>query len=196
VPPEEPAVGEALAQGADLVCFSGDKLLGGPQAGIVVGRAEHLEKLRKDPMARAVRVDKMQIAALEAVLLAYSRGAQFDLPVWRMLREPAPVVKERADALARALHGGPEGASVEACESAVGGGSLPGFALPSFAVRLKTKGPEAFAAKLRAGDPPVFCRMEEDALIFDMRTVEPAQVTILTKVISYAMANDDGRDEE
>jgi len=196
VPAEEPAVSEALAQGADLVCFSGDKLLGGPQAGILVGRAEPLDKLRRDPMARAVRVDKMQIAALEAVLLAYSRGEQLELPVWRMLREPASTVKERATALARALHGGLEGASVEGCESAVGGGSLPGFVLPSSAVRLKTRDPSTFAANLRAGSPPVFCRVEEGALVFDMRTVDPAEVEVLARVISYAMENDDGRDEE
>ena len=125
-------------------------------------------------------------------MLAYSRGAQFDLPVWRMLREPAPAVKERADALASALHGGLEGASVEGCESAVGGGALPGFALPSFAVRLKTRDPEAFAADLRAGSPPVFCKVEEGALMFDMRTVDPAEVAILARVISYAMENDEG----
>lgn len=196
VPADEPSVTEALAQGADLVCFSGDKLLGGPQAGIVVGGAAYVEKLRTDPMARAVRVDKMQIAALEAVLLAYSRGVQFELPVWRMLQEPAAAVKERANALARALGGGLEDASVEGCLSAVGGGSLPGFELPSFAVRLKTPNPNTFVSNLREGSPPVFCRVEDDSLLFDMRTVDPAEVAVLARVISYAMESDDGRDED
>jgi L-seryl-tRNA(Ser) seleniumtransferase len=189
-------VTEALAQGVDLVCFSGDKLLGGPQAGIIVGGEKYVEKLRTYPMARAVRVDKMQIAALEAVLLAYSRGAQFELPVWRMLQEPASAVKERASALSRALDGGLEGASVEGCVSTVGGGSLPGFELPSFAVRLKTANPQTFVANLREGSPPVFCRVEADSLVFDMRTVDPSEISVLARVISYAMESDDGRDEE
>src|SRR5207244_10684778 len=141
IPAEEPGVDESLDAGADLVCFSGDKLLGGPQAGLLVGRAELIELLRKHPIARAVRVDKMQLAALESVLAAYAQGRRDELPVWRMLRESAEDVKHRAQQLARALDGDLEGAHVIQSESVVGGGSLPGFSMPSFAVRLKTPDP-------------------------------------------------------
>jgi len=196
VPQEEPAADEALAAGADLVCFSGDKLLGGPQAGIVVGRTDLVEKLRRDPIARAVRVDKMQVAALETVLSAYTQGKQHELPVWRMLREPASHVRERARALAKSLDGELEGASVVECESVAGGGSLPGFGVPSFAVRLETSDPERFAAHLRTGQPAVFCRIEEGAVLFDLRTVSPDDLERLARAISYAMESDDGREEE
>ena len=192
----EPALSDALAHGADLVCFSGDKLLGGPQAGIVLGRAELIQKLRQDPVSRAVRVDKLQIAALEAVLAMYARGQEAELPTWRMLREPAADVKDRAKALARALHGELEGAFVVSCESTIGGGSVPGAALPSWAVRLETTDPEGFAAHLRTGSPAVFCRVEESAVLFDLRTIAPNELGILARVISYAMEADEGRDTD
>ncbi|MEX1046661.1 MAG: L-seryl-tRNA(Sec) selenium transferase [Actinomycetota bacterium] len=194
IPAEEPAAIESLRQGADLVCFSGDKLLGGPQAGIVAGRADLVERLRKHPIARAVRVDKMQISALGSVLAAYSQGRQFELPTWRMLRAPASEVKHSAEQLAKALDGDLEGATVVASEAAVGGGSLPGFALPSFAVRLETKTPDRFAAHLRNGRPPVFCKVEEGAAVFDLRTVDPADFERLARAITYAMESD-GREE-
>ncbi|MEX0832899.1 MAG: L-seryl-tRNA(Sec) selenium transferase [Actinomycetota bacterium] len=194
IPAEEPAAIESLRQGADLVCFSGDKLLGGPQAGIVAGRADLVERLRKHPIARAVRVDKMQISALGSVLAAYSQGRQLELPTWRMLRAPASEVKHSAEQLAKALDGDLEGATVVASEAAVGGGSLPGFVLPSFAVRLETKTPDRFAAHLRNGRPPVFCKVEEGAAVFDLRTVDPADFERLARAITYAMESD-GREE-
>ncbi len=196
VPEEEPAVTESLAQGADLVCFSGDKLLGGPQAGIIVGHKDLIAKLRKHPIARAVRVDKMQVAALESVLAAYSRGERNDIPVWRMVRESTHDVRERAKALALALDGELEGASVVHSEAAVGGGSLPGFAIDSWAVRLETPEPETFAAHLRMGNPPVFCRVEQTAVVFDVRTVISEQLEALARAITYAMESDPGRDED
>ncbi len=196
VPEEEPAVTESLAQGADLVCFSGDKLLGGPQAGIIVGRKDLIGRLRKHPVARAVRVDKMQVAALEAVLAAYARGGRADIPVWRMVRESSHDVRERAKALALALDGDLEGASVVHSEAAVGGGSLPGFAIDSWAVRLATPEPETFATHLRMGNPPVFCRVEPAAVTFDVRTVMPEQLEGLARAVTYAMESDPGRDED
>jgi L-seryl-tRNA(Ser) seleniumtransferase len=156
IPAEEPAVDESLAAGTDLACFSGDKLLGGPQAGIIVGRADMIDTLRAHPIARAVRVDKMQIAALESVLSEYAKGTWDQLPVWQMLREPLDSVKHRAQELARKLDGDLEGARVVPAESAVGGGSLPGYGVPSFAVRLETPDPSQFAAHLRTGQPPIF----------------------------------------
>lgn len=194
VPDDEPAATEALEE-ADLVVFSGDKLLGGPQAGIVLGRAELVERLRRNPIARAVRVDKMQVAALEAVLAAYATHAHTDLPVWRMLREPADEVRHRAERLAEALDGELEGARVRQSEASVGGGSLPGYAVPSWAVEVRVPEPEAMAARLRTGSPPVFCRVDEKAVVFDVRTVTKEELPDLTRAIQYALEGDDLDDE-
>jgi len=195
VPADEPAATEALAEGADLVCFSGDKLLGGPQAGIVLGRAHLVERLRRHPIARAVRVDKMQVAALETVLRAYATDAQFDLPVWRMLREPADEVKARAHQLADALDNELEGAHVQPSEASVGGGSLPGYGIPSWAVAVRTPEPAAMAGRLRTGRPSVFCRVEENAVVFDLRTVSPEELPDLRRAIIYALEGDDFDEE-
>ena len=195
-PTDEPSAVASLGDGADLVCFSGDKLLGGPQAGIVAGRRELVDRMRRDPLARAVRVDKMQVAALGSVLGDYARGTHASLPVWRMLLEPPTAVRTRAELLARKLDGDLEGAHVEPCESVVGGGSVPGAALPSFAVRLKTADAGGFASNLRDGKPSVFCRIEDDAVLFDMRTVADQELDILARAISYAMEIDEGRGED
>ncbi len=194
VPDDEPAATEALEE-ADLVVFSGDKLLGGPQAGIVLGRAELVERLRRNAIARAVRVDKMQVAALEAVLAAYATRAHADLPVWRMLREPADEVRHRAERLAEALDGELEGARVRQSEATVGGGSMPGYAVPSWAVEVRVPEPEAMAARLRTGSPPVFCRVDEKAVVFDVRTVTEEELPDLTRAIQYALEGDDLDDE-
>ncbi len=191
VPADEPSATEALADGADLIVFSGDKLLGGPQAGMVLGRADLVERLRRNPIARAVRADKMQTAALEAVLAAYARGEHRDLPVWRMLEEPADQVKHRAERLAEALDGELEGARVRPSDAAVGGGSMPGYSLPSWAVEVETPDPEAMAARLRTGSPPVFCRVDEKVVVFDVRTVPDREVPDLARAIQYALEGDD-----
>jgi L-seryl-tRNA(Ser) seleniumtransferase len=183
VPQDEPAVTEALAEGADLVAFSGDKLLGGPQAGIVVGKAALLERLRRNPLARAVRVDKMQVAALEAVLSIYATQGRAVLPVWRMLDAPAAGLRERATALAGQL----DGAEVERSEAVVGGGSVPGYGIPSWGMTLSARHPERLAARLRTGVPSVVCRVEGDRLLFDMRTVDPADDDRLARAIRYAL---------
>jgi L-seryl-tRNA(Ser) seleniumtransferase len=186
VPADEPTVVEALTQGADLICFSGDKLLGGPQAGVIVGKADPIHKLRKHPIARAVRVDKMTVAALEVVLGMYARGMRGDLPVWRALEEKSPVLRARAAALADAL----PGASVVRSEAVAGGGSLPGYGVSSHAVQLKSGRPEAVAARLRVGNPPVFCRVQDHALFFDLRTVEPDDDARLSRAIRYALSQE------
>ena len=186
VPADEPSATEALRQGTDLVCFSGDKLLGGPQAGVLLGRAELIEKLRRHPMARAVRVDKMTVAALEVVLGMYARGESGHLPIWRTLEEKPAVLRARATALAQTV----PGASVVKAETVAGGGSLPGYSVPSYGVRLKSGRPEDLAARLRAGNPPVFCRVEEQALLFDLRTVEPDEDPRLARAIEYALSQD------
>jgi L-seryl-tRNA(Ser) seleniumtransferase len=195
VPADEPTASQALADGADLVVFSGDKLLGGPQAGLVLGRADLVARLRRHPIARAVRVDKMQVAALEAVLAAYASGRRSELPTWRMLHEPAEEVRHRADLLARALDGELEDVYVVPCESAVGGGSLPGYALPSFGVEARVPDPSATAARLRTGSPSVVCRVTERGVLFDLRTVDGDDLDDLARAIQYAREGGEGRDE-
>jgi L-seryl-tRNA(Ser) seleniumtransferase len=191
LPAGEPNLQQALAEGADLVTSSGDKLLGGPQAGIVLGRADLIERLRRHPIARAVRVDKMQVAALEAVLAMYVRGQRGSIPVHRMLRESADHVKPRAQHLAQTVGGDLEGARVRRCESVVGGGSAPGSTLPSWGVAVRCPDPPAFAARMRDGSPPVFCRVESDGVLFDLRTVRDEEVADLARAIWYALEGDD-----
>jgi L-seryl-tRNA(Ser) seleniumtransferase len=190
-PADEPVVGEVLAQGADLVTFSGDKLLGGPQAGCIVGRRDLVEALRRHPVARAVRVDKMQVAALGSVLKTIATGRADDIPVARMLAEPAEHVKHRAQELALMLGGDLEHAHIRACRSTVGGGSMPGADIPSWGVAVGCPDPPVFAGRMRAGSPSVFCRVEGDGVLFDVRTVEPAELPHLARAILYAIEGDE-----
>ena len=164
--PGEPSARESLAAGADLVCFSGDKLLGGPQAGIVVGRADLVERLRRHPLQRAVRIDKLSLAALEGTLRVYLDAPE-RIPVLRMLREDAAAVHARAERLA-ALVGG----TVEETVGRVGGGALPLAELPSFACAVE----ESLAAPLRAGEPPVVGIVRDGKLLLDCRTLAEADV--------------------
>jgi L-seryl-tRNA(Ser) seleniumtransferase len=191
MPAGEPNVHDSLAEGAELVTCSGDKLLGGPQAGIVVGRADLVDKLRSHPIARAVRVDKMQVAALESVLAMYVRGKQDDLPVHRMLRATSEEVRRRAQTLAEALDGDLEGAHVRPTEAVVGGGAMPGLAMKSWAVTMRCPDPTALAARLRNGAPSVFARVEADHVLFDVRTVGDHELGDLARAIQYALEGDD-----
>src|SRR3954454_16029297 len=164
----EPTVRESLAAGADLVCFSGDKLLGGPQAGIVVGRADLVEQLRRHPLQRALRADKLTLAALEGTLTLYldPELAAREVPVLRMLHEPVEAVRARAERLAAAT-----GGEVEETVGRVGGGALPLAELPSFACAVE----EELAAPLRAGDPPVVGVIRDGRLLLDCRTLTDAE---------------------
>jgi L-seryl-tRNA(Ser) seleniumtransferase len=195
MPAGEPNVRDSLNEGAELITCSGDKLLGGPQAGIVVGRADLVDKLRSHPIARAVRVDKMQVAALESVLAMYVRGLQDELPVHRMLRETSEEVKHRAQTLARVLDGDLAGAHVRPTEAVVGGGAMPGAALKSWAVTVRCPDPTAFAARLRGGAPSVFARVEADHVLFDVRTVRDHELRDLARAILYALEGDDLEEE-
>jgi L-seryl-tRNA(Ser) seleniumtransferase len=161
---DEPSAKESLAAGADLVCFSGDKLLGGPQAGIVVGRGELVEQLRRHPLQRALRADKLTLAALEGTLALYldPERAAHEVPVLRMLHEPVEAVRGRAERLASAV-----GGEVEETVARVGGGALPLAELPSFACAVEEK----LAAPLRAGDPPVVGVIRDGRLLLDCRTL-------------------------
>jgi L-seryl-tRNA(Ser) seleniumtransferase len=183
VPTDEPAVTEALQAGADLVAFSGDKLLGGPQAGIVVGRHAVVEALRRHPLARALRVDKMTVAALEAVLRMYATGRRDELPVWRSMTVRRSKLLARARAFAATIGD----ATARGSEAVVGGGSLPGHAVPSAELVLRVDNPERVAARLRLGRPPVFARVEEGAVVFDLRTVSPESDDRLARAIRYAL---------
>jgi len=183
--PYEPTVPEVVASGVDLVSFSGDKLLGGPQAGIVVGRAELLERLARNPLNRALRIDKFTIAALEATLYAYEAGTALEtIPTLRMLTEPLASIRRRAlkvlartgPAAVRAL-----GAAVIESSSQVGGGALPTVELPSAVIALGTRErpAEGLDEALRTGHPPVLGRLLDDRLLLDCRTVLPADVVAL-----------------
>jgi L-seryl-tRNA(Ser) seleniumtransferase len=187
---DEPTVARGVADGADLVTFSGDKLLGGPQAGCVVGRAEPIDLLRHHPIARAVRVDKMQVAALEATLAMHAVGTGSAVPVWSMLEEPAVDVARRAHRLAEWIDSGPDLMRVVPCSSTVGGGAMPGVQLESYGVVLDTVDPTAFAARLRAGSPPVFCRIEDDHVLFDCRTVTEESAPDLARAVRHALEAD------
>jgi L-seryl-tRNA(Ser) seleniumtransferase len=168
----EPTVQESLAAGADLVCFSGDKLLGGPQAGILVGRADLLARIKKHPLARAVRADKLCLAALTATLLHYLKDeAEREIPIWRMISATPEQLKARAKYWAAKIGQG----DVLASESTVGGGSLPGESLPTWVLALKVKSTDKFSEKLRQERPPVISRTENDRILLDPRTVLPEQ---------------------
>jgi L-seryl-tRNA(Ser) seleniumtransferase len=175
----EPSAKESLAAGADLVCFSGDKLLGGPQAGIVVGRADLVERLRRHPLQRALRADKLTLAALEGTLGLYlePERALREVPVLRMLQEPAEAVRARAERLAAAV-----GGEVEETVARVGGGALPLAELPSFACAVE----EELAAPLRTGEPPVVGVLRDGRLLLDCRTLDDAEADEIAGAVAAA----------
>jgi L-seryl-tRNA(Ser) seleniumtransferase len=186
----EPTVQESVAAGADLITFSGDKLLGGPQAGLIVGRKTLIAQLKRHPLARAMRLDKTTIAGLEATLRAYLRGSALsEIPVWRMISAPLSGLRERAGPMAYALTTAGVTAAVVECQSAVGGGSLPGETLPSLglAVTPGVGGPDQMAQRLRGGTPPIVARIERDRLIFDLRSVLPEQDRVLIEAVLAAI---------
>lgn len=164
----EPMVQESLSAGVDLVCFSGDKLLGGPQAGIILGKLELIDKLKKHPLARAIRADKLCLAALSATLLHYLRSeAETEIPVWRMISEPLEQIKSRAKKWIGAIG---QGDLVEG-KSTIGGGSLPGETLPTWLVAISVRHPNHVLSLLRKSLPPIIARLEEDRIVLDPRTV-------------------------
>ena len=163
--PDEPVAAQVLADGADLVVFSGDKLLGGPQAGILAGDAELVERCRRHPLARALRLDKLRLAALEATLAAYERGAREELPVWALEAQDLEGLRERAEELAEVA-----GGAVVPTEAVLGGGAAPGSRLASWGVALAGDA-ERLARRLRTGSPAVVARIVDDRLVVDLRSV-------------------------
>ena len=176
---DEPTASASVAAGADLVCFSGDKLLGGPQAGIVVGRADLVERLRRHPLQRALRADKLTLVALEETLALYAdpERARREIPVLRMLDEPVEAVRERAERLAGLI-----GGEVEETVARVGGGALPLAELPSAACAIE----ERLAGPLRHGEPPVVGIVRDGRLLLDARTLTADEVDEVARAVLRA----------
>jgi len=198
----EPTPGEALAAGADLVTFSGDKLVGGPQAGLIMGRAALIARLRKDPLTRATRPDKVLLAALAATLGLYRAGlAAAEIPVWRMVAAPVDQLRDRGERIVRAVAAADAGpvagaraaALVEEMTATLGGGSLPGEGIPSAGVVIDTASPDRLLAALRAGRPAVIGRIEAGAVHLDLRTVDPKDDDSLAAALGRALASPSAR---
>lgn len=183
----EPTVQESVAGGADLALFSGDKLLGGPQCGIIAGRKDLVAELRRHPLARALRVDKLTIAALNATLLQYALGRHdSEVPVWEMLRREPGTLRRRSRRWARAAG---EAGSVVASTTMVGGGSLPGHGVPTWCAAIRHPGgPDALSRALRQNDPPVIGRIENDAVLLDPRTVDPVDDRAVEAAVTHALS--------
>jgi L-seryl-tRNA(Ser) seleniumtransferase len=175
---DEPTARASLAAGADLVCFSGDKLLGGPQAGVIVGRADLVERLRRHPLQRALRADKLTLAALEATL-RLALDSPEEIPALRMLRESPEAVRARAERLAAAV-----GGEMEETVARAGGGALPLAELPSYACAVE----ERLAEPLRLGDPPVVGILRDGRLLLDCRTLSDAEADEVAAAVAAARA--------
>jgi L-seryl-tRNA(Ser) seleniumtransferase len=184
----EPMPAERLAAGSDVVTFSGDKLVGGPQAGLVVGRAELIARMRRDPLARAMRPDKVTMAGVAMTLGLYRAGrAAVEIPVWRMISTPIDELRGRATAITDAL--GSRAATVE-LRSTVGGGSLPGETLPSIGVAIRGRSATKLLAALRLGSPAVIGRIQDRAVVLDLRTVDPSSDRAFIRAVGSALGGD------
>ncbi len=189
--PREPRAIESLKAGATAVAISGDKLLGGPQAGIILGDPEVVGAMRKNPLCRAFRVDKVTLAGLEATLKHYldPEEALREIPTLRMLAAPLGVLEERAHRLSRELHRSFPGNRVAEGIGVVGGGTCPGVDLPTWTVRIKPSGssPRALAMELRSLPRPVVIRVEDEEVVIDLRTVDPDEDPALASALSEAV---------
>ena len=179
---DEPVVADSIRAGVDIICFSGDKLLGGPQAGIIAGKKLYVEKIRQNPLFRALRVDKLTISVLEFTLRAYLSGKTEDIPVWRMLHSSVPELKTRAESFASQVG---KNAQTTALKSIVGGGSAPETYMPSWGVRLNLDGitDAELERRFRNSNPPVIVRVEESKVVLDFRTIFPADEDELISII-------------
>ena len=184
---DEPTVQDSLKAGVDLVSFSGDKLLGGPQAGIILGKKKYIDILKKHPLTRAMRVDKMTLAALESTLRSYEQGYPEEIPVVEMLSASSEALQQKATTLAFLLKESGVNASIVPVESRVGGGSLPNHSLPSFAVAL-TGDVNSLEEKLRLGLHPIIGRIHDDAYLLDVRTLREADFPVIVASILEALA--------
>jgi L-seryl-tRNA(Ser) seleniumtransferase len=185
---DEPVASRALSDGADIVCFSGDKLFGGPQAGIVAGKTDLVSQLRAHPLLRALRPDKMQLAALGATVTDYLEERAGELPVWQMIDAAPDAIARRSRGLAKKLAAAGYDAATQAGESVTGGGSLPGAGIPTTLVRATHPDQTAkeLARRLRSGEPVVVVRVEDAAVLVDLRTVQPKQDRLLAEALLRA----------
>ena len=185
---DEPSVQASVRAGVDAVMFSGDKLLGGPQAGVVAGSEAVLSRIRKHPLMRALRVDKLTYAALEATLEEYIAGrARETVPVQRMMAMTAAEIGARADALAADIRERGGDAAVVDGVSTIGGGSAPGSSLPTRLVAVRTPRPDDLLARLRAAEPPIVARIEKDLVVLDLRTVLPGDDSLLAAAVGASI---------
>ncbi|MDO9288293.1 MAG: L-seryl-tRNA(Sec) selenium transferase, partial [Thermodesulfovibrionales bacterium] len=189
----EPSVQEIMKSGVDIITFSGDKLLGGPQGGVIVGRRELIERMQKNPLTRAVRIDKLTLAAFEAVLMEYVdlEKAVENIPTLRMLLQKPETIKERAKKIASGIKRHVKNAEVEVVsdKSKAGGGSLPEMEFPTYAVSIK---PENISVneleeRLRKGTPPIVARIKDNALVLDARTIRNEEIDELVKCVKTAL---------
>jgi L-seryl-tRNA(Ser) seleniumtransferase len=181
--PAETTVQHAIAAGADVVAFSGDKLFGGPQSGLLAGRTPAIERLRRHPLLRALRLDKLTLAALEATLALHCDAAPEAIPVLRMMAQTPAQLRARAERLAGLLGAA---ARVEPTVGFAGGGTLPDAGIASVGVTLSEPDAEALKARLRAGDPPVIARIADDCVLLDMLTVDDAEIETVAAVVRAA----------
>ena len=187
-PSQEPSVQRCLRAGADLVCFSLDKLFGGPQGGVVAGTRALVGRLRDDPLARALRVDKLTLAALEPVLFAYARGDLEQIPIFAMLSAPLEKLRARIQAWRDALGELAGSTSIEFADAAIGGGTLAEAPVPSVALAVRRDDPDAFAKALRAHTPPVIGRIERGMVLLDARSVLPDEDELVIDALRQALA--------
>ncbi|MCJ7626422.1 MAG: L-seryl-tRNA(Sec) selenium transferase [Anaerolineaceae bacterium] len=184
----EPMVQESLTAGVDLLCFSGDKLLGGPQAGIILGSKDKIARIKKHPLARALRTDKMCLAALSATLLHYLKGdAVAEIPIWQMIAANQADIKLRAEQLQKLIGTG----DVLPGQSTVGGGSLPEETIPTYTLVLDVPQPDKFLARMRKLNQPIIARVEKDGVLIDPRTVLPEQEKALVDGIRQVLKQAD-----
>jgi L-seryl-tRNA(Ser) seleniumtransferase len=184
----EPTVQEALAAGADVICFSGDKLIGGPQAGIILGKKQFMASLLKHPLLRVIRLDKLSAIALEATLKCYlDKRATDSIPIWQMMSQSVEELQKRAAKLASNLRHAGIKVAIRDGRSMVGGGSLPEQSLPTRLLAIKPlSGVDDVSRRLRLGNPPLVARIEQGELLFDLRTVFPEQDKIIPSIIRQA----------
>ncbi len=185
--PGEWTIPSCLQQGADVVCFSGDKVLGGPQAGIILGRADLVEAMARHPLHRAVRVDKFTIASLGATLRLLAQGRVERIPVLRMITEDLNDVKRRAQRLLRLVK--VKGARIVPTRAVIGGGSAPTKSFPSYGLHVRASHASDAHARLRAKRPAVLCRIEEDTLVFDVKALDPQEVPVLARAINEVLGH-------
>jgi L-seryl-tRNA(Ser) seleniumtransferase len=186
--PGEWTIPMCLQQGADIISFSGDKVLGGPQAGIILGKADLVETMARHPLHRAIRADKLTIAALAATLRLLAQGRLDRIPVLRMITEPVGDVKKRAQRLLRLIR--TKGSRIVSTQAVIGGGSAPTKSFPSYGVLVHNLQAQQVLARLRLCSPAVLCRIEEDSLIFDLKSVEQREVSTLAHKINEVLSHE------